>query len=61
MHVRYSYLKRQLQDSDALWDELKCLVATGDFTLLEPFEEDEYSYGVLEITYQTNYSQNYKV
>ena len=61
MHVRYSNLKQQLQDSDALWEELKCLVDTGDFTLLKLFEEDELSYGALEITHQTNHPQNYKV
>ena len=55
MQVRYSDLKQQFQDSDALWDELKCFVFMGDFALLKPFEEDELLYDVLEITYQTNY------
>ena len=41
MHVRYSYLKQQFQDSDDLWDELKRFVSTGDFTLGKPLHEFE--------------------
>lgn len=41
MHVRYSYLKQQFEDSDDLWDELKRFVSTGDFTLGKPLQEFE--------------------
>src|ERR1700722_15929512 len=39
--VRYSYLPEQFEDVSAIFDELKCLVPTGDFTLGKPVAEFE--------------------
>ncbi len=41
MSVRYSYLPQQFRDADDLWDDLKALVASGDFTLGEALNEFE--------------------
>lgn len=41
MHVRYSYLRQQFEDSDDLWAQLKAFVPSGDFTLGKPLTEFE--------------------
>lgn len=41
MHVRYSYLRQQFSDCDALWQQLREFVPTGDFTLGKPLAEFE--------------------
>ncbi|HEV2188423.1 MAG TPA: DegT/DnrJ/EryC1/StrS family aminotransferase [Stellaceae bacterium] len=41
MKVRYSYLTRQFAEPAAIFDEMRKLVATGDFTLGEPVAEFE--------------------
>lgn len=41
MHVRYSPLGQQFADVDAVFDEMRALVASGDFTLGKPVREFE--------------------
>src|SRR5262245_16614779 len=41
MHVRYSPLAQQFAEVDAVFDELKALVKSGDFTLGKPVREFE--------------------
>jgi dTDP-4-amino-4,6-dideoxygalactose transaminase len=41
MHVRYSPLAQQFAEVDAVFDELRALVASGDFTLGKPVREFE--------------------
>ena len=41
MKVRYSYLQKQFENCDNLWEELKEFVKTGDFTLGKPLYEFE--------------------
>lgn len=41
MHVRYSPLPQQFADVDEVFDELRALVASGDFTLGKPVREFE--------------------
>jgi aminotransferase EvaB len=41
MHVRYSPLPQQFADVDEVFDELRALVASGDFTLGAPVREFE--------------------
>ena len=41
MYVRYSPLAQQFADVDAVFEELRALVASGDFTLGKPVQEFE--------------------
>src|SRR5688572_17628948 len=41
MHVRYSPLAQQFAEVDAVFDELRALVKSGDFTLGKPVQEFE--------------------
>lgn len=41
MHVRYSPLPQQFAEVDEIFDELRALVASGDFTLGKPVREFE--------------------
>ncbi len=41
MHVRYSPLAQQFTEVDAVFDELRALVKSGDFTLGKPVQEFE--------------------
>ena len=41
MHIRYSPLAQQFAHVDEIFDELRALVASGDFTLGKPVREFE--------------------
>jgi aminotransferase EvaB len=47
MHIRYSYLKQQFQNSPDLWRNLKKFVLTGDFTLGKPLKIFEQNFAKL--------------
>lgn len=47
MAVRYSYLSQQFANCPELWEELRNLVATGDFTLGKPLDEFERNFASL--------------
>lgn len=47
MHIRYSYLKQQFQNSPDLWRNLKKFVRTGDFTLGKPLKIFEQNFAKL--------------
>ena len=47
MKIQYSYLKRQFENADDLWENLKSFVETGDFTLGKPLEEFEKKFSKL--------------
>jgi len=47
MKVQYSYLKRQFENADDLWKNLKSFVNTGDFTLGKPLDEFERKFSKL--------------
>ena len=47
MKIQYSYLKRQFENADDLWKDLRDFVETGDFTLGKPLEEFEKKFSKL--------------
>ena len=47
MKVRYSYLARQFAEPAAIFDEMRKLVAVGDFTLGEPVAEFEQRFAAM--------------
>jgi aminotransferase EvaB len=47
MKVRYSYLPQQFADPTAIFDEMRKVVATGDFTLGKPVAEFERRFAAL--------------
>jgi dTDP-4-amino-4,6-dideoxygalactose transaminase len=47
MKVRYSYLPRQFADPAAIFDEMRKLVASGDFTLGKPVAEFEQRFAAM--------------
>ncbi len=47
MKVRYSYLREQFADPTAIFDEMRKLVASGDFTLGKPVAEFEQRFAAM--------------
>ena len=47
MKIQYSYLKRQFENADDLWKNLRLFVETGDFTLGKPLDEFEKKFSQL--------------
>ena len=62
MKVRYSYLGQQFADPGEIFDDLKALVASGDFTLGKPVAEFERRFAQLIGTkFAINYGGGVKI